>query len=44
MDYGIDLAQFAQKMLESTGSAYDEALRNLLAASGASEPVELEKN
>ncbi|HEY3420960.1 MAG TPA: hypothetical protein VGK23_10440 [Methanomassiliicoccales archaeon] len=43
-DYGIYLAQFAQKMLESTGSQYDEALRNLLAASGASEPAVLEKN
>jgi hypothetical protein len=38
-DYGIYLVQFAQKMLESNGAAYDEALRNLLAASGASEPV-----
>ena len=43
-DYGVYLAQFAQKMLDSTGSEYDEALRNLLAASGASEPVELKKN
>jgi hypothetical protein len=38
-DYGVYLAQFAQKMLESSGSDYDEALRNLLAAAGASEPV-----
>jgi hypothetical protein len=38
-DYGVYLSQFAQKMLESTGSEYDEALRNLLTASGASEPV-----
>ncbi len=38
-DYGVYLAQFAQGMLESTGAEYDEALRNLLAASGASEPI-----
>ena len=38
-DYGVYLSQFAQKMLESNGSDYDEALRNLLAAAGASEPV-----
>ena len=38
-DYGVYLAQFAQGMLEATGAEYDEALRNLLEASGASEPV-----
>ena len=43
-DYGVYLSQFAQKMLESTGPAYDEALRNLLAAAGASEQTVMDKS
>ena len=36
-DFGVYLAQFAKTLLESEENAYDEALRQLLTASGASE-------
>lgn len=38
-DYGKYLAEFAKSLLDSEGPGYDEALRNVLTASGASESL-----
>ncbi|QLH75100.1 MAG: hypothetical protein HPY73_06375 [Methanomassiliicoccales archaeon] len=39
-DFGEYLEQFAKAMLESIGSDYDQALRNMVAASGSNETVQ----
>jgi hypothetical protein len=39
MDFGLHLSQFAKTLLEAEGQAYDDALRILISACGASENV-----